>query len=59
MGHLPIADTYQRLRAHPAARKLYTHLNNTNPAQAGDSPERATLAAAGIEVAQDGMTLEL
>jgi pyrroloquinoline quinone biosynthesis protein B len=59
MGHLPIADTYQRLRAHPAAHKLYTHLNNTNPAQAGDSPERATLAAAGIEVAQDGMTLEL
>ena len=59
MGHLPIADTYQRLRAHPAARKLYTHLNNTNPAQAEDSPERAALEAAGIEVAHDGMTLEL
>ncbi len=59
MGHLPIAGTYQRLHTHPAARKLYTHLNNTNPAQAGDSPERATLEAAGIEVAHDGMTLEL
>jgi pyrroloquinoline quinone biosynthesis protein B len=59
MGHLPIADSYQRLRAHPAARKLYTHLNNTNPALAGDSPERATLAAAGIEVAHDGLTLDL
>jgi pyrroloquinoline quinone biosynthesis protein B len=59
MGHLPIADTYQRLRAHPAARRLYTHLNNTNPALAEDSPERATLAAAGIELADDGMTLEL
>jgi pyrroloquinoline quinone biosynthesis protein B len=59
MGHLPIAGTYQRLRAHPAARKLYTHLNNTNPAQAEDSPEHATLAAAGIEVAHDGLTLEL
>jgi pyrroloquinoline quinone biosynthesis protein B len=59
MGHLPIEDTYQRLRSRPAARRLYTHLNNTNPAQADGSPERATLAAAGIEVAHDGMTLEL
>jgi pyrroloquinoline quinone biosynthesis protein B len=59
MGHLPIADSYERLRAHPAARRLYTHLNNTNPALAEDSPERATLAAAGIEVAHDGLTLEL
>jgi pyrroloquinoline quinone biosynthesis protein B len=59
MGHLPIADSYKRLRAHPAARRLYTHLNNTNPALAEDSPERAMLAAAGIEVAHDGLTLEL
>lgn len=59
MGHLPIADSYQRLRAHPATRKLYTHLNNTNPALARDSPERATLEAAGIEVAHDGLTLDL
>ncbi len=59
MGHLPIASSYQRLAAHPAARRLYTHLNNTNPAQAADSPERAMLHAAGIEVAHDGMAVEL
>jgi pyrroloquinoline quinone biosynthesis protein B len=59
MGHLPIADSYQRLRAYPATRKLYTHLNNTNPAQAEDSLERATLEAAGIGVAYDGLTLDL
>jgi pyrroloquinoline quinone biosynthesis protein B len=59
MGHLPIADSYQRLAAHPAARRLYTHLNNTNPAQAADSPEQAMLHAAGIEVAHDGMAVEL
>lgn len=59
MGHLPIADSYRRLAAHPAARRLYTHLNNTNPAQATDSPEYALLRAAGIEVAQDGMAVEL
>jgi pyrroloquinoline quinone biosynthesis protein B len=59
MGHLPIAASYQRLAAHPAARRLYTHLNNTNPVQAADSPEHAMLQAAGIEVAHDGMAVEL
>jgi pyrroloquinoline quinone biosynthesis protein B len=59
MGHLPIAESVQRLRGHPAARKLYTHLNNTNPALAEDSPERATLEAAGLEVAYDGLVLDL
>jgi pyrroloquinoline quinone biosynthesis protein B len=59
MGHLPITDTCPRLRAHPAARKLYTHLNNTNPVIAGDSPERATLTAAGIDVAHDTLILDL
>ncbi len=59
MGHLPVTDTCPRLSALPAARKLYTHLNNTNPALAADSPERAGLAAAGIEVACDGLLLEL
>jgi pyrroloquinoline quinone biosynthesis protein B len=59
MGHLPITDTWPRLRAHRAARKLYTHLNNTNPVTAEGSPERAALAAAGIEVASDGLTLDL
>ena len=59
MGHLPIADSYPRLLAHPGARKLYTHLNNTNPALAEDSPERATLEMAGIQVAYDGLTLDL
>lgn len=59
MGHLPITDTLTHLRGHTAARKLYTHLNNTNPVLAAGSPERAALAAAGAEVADDGLTLEL
>ena len=59
MGHLPITDTCPRLRAHPAARKIYTHLNNTNPVLDEGSPERAALQAAGIEVAVDGLMLDL
>jgi pyrroloquinoline quinone biosynthesis protein B len=58
MGHLPIADSWQRLHMHSAARKLYTHLNNTNPALAENSAERTILASAGIDVAYDGLTFD-
>jgi pyrroloquinoline quinone biosynthesis protein B len=34
-------------------------VNNTNPILNEDSPERAALARAGIEVAHDGMEIEL
>ncbi|MEV4742823.1 pyrroloquinoline quinone biosynthesis protein PqqB [Streptomyces sp. NPDC049555] len=62
MGHLPIggpAGTLAHLRRHPAVRRLYTHLNNTNPVADPASPERALLAAAGVEVAEDGTEIVL
>jgi len=40
-------------------RRVLIHINNTNPILDESSPERATLAAAGIEVAFDGMEIEL
>ena len=40
-------------------RKVLIHINNTNPILDETSPERQTLAAAGIEVAHDGMDIEL
>ncbi|HXX10866.1 MAG TPA: pyrroloquinoline quinone biosynthesis protein B, partial [Burkholderiales bacterium] len=42
-----------------AARKILIHINNTNPILDEDSPERAELARAGIEVAYDGMEFVL
>ncbi len=62
MGHLPIAGPDGSLAAlarHPRIRRLYTHLNNTNPVQHDGSPERAELTAAGVEVPADGTLLEL
>lgn len=62
MGHLPIAGEGGSLVAlgrHPGARRLYTHLNNTNPAQHAASPERAAITAAGVEIPDDGTLLEL
>jgi pyrroloquinoline quinone biosynthesis protein B len=40
-------------------RKVYLHINNTNPILLDDSPERAVVEAAGFEVAYDGMRIEL
>ena len=41
------------------ARKILIHINNTNPILDEDSPERAQLAEANIEVAYDGMQIDL
>ncbi|MFD5799661.1 pyrroloquinoline quinone biosynthesis protein PqqB, partial [Streptomyces diastatochromogenes] len=61
MGHLPIdgpggtADILATL----SARCLYTHLNNTNPLVDPAAPQHKQLARLGIEVADDGMVIEL
>lgn len=60
MGHLPLSGPggmIEALAAHPRARKVLTHVNNTNPILDEDSPQRAQLEAAGVEVAYDGMEL--
>ncbi|MBT2364397.1 pyrroloquinoline quinone biosynthesis protein PqqB [Streptomyces sp. ISL-10] len=61
MGHLPIDGpngTARRLAA-LRARCLYTHLNNTNPLTDPDAQQHAQLAGSGLEVAADGMVIEL
>ncbi|MEG6507568.1 pyrroloquinoline quinone biosynthesis protein PqqB [Methyloligella sp. 2.7D] len=40
-------------------RKIFIHINNSNPALREDSPERGTVEAAGWTVAHDGMKLEI
>jgi pyrroloquinoline quinone biosynthesis protein B len=60
MNHLPIADgSLDFLRHAPARRKLYIHINNTNPIFMPGSPERAQLEQAGIEIACDGLEIIL
>jgi pyrroloquinoline quinone biosynthesis protein B len=61
MGHLPIEGsdgTAERL-AGLSARCLYTHLNNTNPLVDPAAPQHKRLARLGVEVAYDGMVIEL
>jgi len=62
MGHAPVTGpggTLDRIAALPVRRRVYTHLNNTNPLLVEDSPERRLVEAAGVEVAYDGMEIEL
>jgi pyrroloquinoline quinone biosynthesis protein B len=60
MNHLPINDgSFDVLRQSPARRKIYIHVNNTNPILMLGSQERAQLEQAGIEIARDGLEIVL
>ncbi len=61
MGHVPISGPDGSLVRYEGlpGRTLYIHINNTNPILDAKSPERAQVEAAGVEVAADGMELEL
>lgn len=59
MGHMSMIDTVAEFAALGVARRIFIHINNTNPALLDDSPERSRLAAAGWEVAEDGMEISL
>ena len=58
MNHLPIGDgSLEFLHQSPARRKIYTHINNTNPILMPSSRERAHVKQSGIEIARDGLEI--
>jgi pyrroloquinoline quinone biosynthesis protein B len=62
MDHLPVGGaggSLERLAAHPARERVYTHINNTNPILVEDSPQRAELERRGLRVGEDGMSFSL
>jgi pyrroloquinoline quinone biosynthesis protein B len=60
MNHLPIRDgSLDFLRQSPARRKIYTHINNTNPLLMPGTRERAQVEQAGIDIARDGLEIVL
>jgi pyrroloquinoline quinone biosynthesis protein B len=62
MGHLPISGpggSLDQLSPLPIERKIYIHVNNTNPILLEDAPERRTLEQHGMEVAVDGLELQV
>lgn len=62
MGHMPVAGPGGTLETFPAgakARRIFTHVNNTNPILIEGSPEERQVRAAGWDIAFDGMELSL
>jgi pyrroloquinoline quinone biosynthesis protein B len=62
IGHLPQSGPggmIEVLNSVEKARKILIHINNTNPILDEDSDQRKILDAAGIEVAFDGMEIDI
>ena len=62
IGHLPQSGDggmMEVLAPLQASRKILIHINNTNPILDEDSAERHRLNSSGIEVAYDGMDVQL
>jgi pyrroloquinoline quinone biosynthesis protein B len=62
MGHVALSGpggTLEVLAGLERPRKVLVHINNTNPILLEDSPEREEVVRAGVEVAYDGLEVEL
>ena len=62
MGHLAVGGpggSLERLSRLPIDRRIYVHVNNTNPMLLEDSPERRAVEQGGMEVAHDGLEVEI
>lgn len=62
MGHVPMrgeGGSIDALADVALGRRIFVHINNTNPVLVEESPERADVEAAGWTVAHDGLSLSL
>jgi pyrroloquinoline quinone biosynthesis protein B len=59
MGHIPVEESLRLLEDINVGRKMFIHLNNTNPILNEASPEHQAVRQAGWEVAEDNWHLEL
>ena len=61
MGHLSLdgpGGTLERLATLPVDRRVLVHINNSNPILLEDSPERAVVEKAGVEIGTDGLEIQ-
>jgi pyrroloquinoline quinone biosynthesis protein B len=61
MGHMAMNGPRGSMRALgdlAIRRRIYIHINNSNPALLCDSPERAQVEASGWEISFDGMAID-
>ena len=58
MAHVPVEESLVALKG-LKGRKVYIHINNTNPMLDRTTPERRQVEQAGWEIAHDGMEIVL
>jgi pyrroloquinoline quinone biosynthesis protein B len=59
MGHVPVEQTLAMLEEVGRPRKIFLHINNTNPMLDEASPQYRQVRSAGWEVAEDGWQFNL
>ncbi len=59
MGHISMEATISAFAGLDIGRKIFLHINNSNPAFAPGSPERRQAEAAGWQIPADGMEITL
>ncbi len=59
MGHIPVEEVLPKLAAVRRPRKIFLHINNTNPMLDETSSEYRQVREAGWEVAEDGWQFNL
>jgi|HubBroStandDraft_5_1064220.scaffolds.fasta_scaffold00411_8 pyrroloquinoline quinone biosynthesis protein B len=59
MGHIPVEDVLTKLAGIRRPRKIFLHINNTNPMLDEASPEHRQVRDAGWEIAEDGWQFDL
>jgi pyrroloquinoline quinone biosynthesis protein B len=59
MGHIAMSEAIPALEHLEIGRKVFLHINNSNPAWRANSPERQQAGAAGWIVPADGMEITL
>ncbi|WCR11339.1 pyrroloquinoline quinone biosynthesis protein PqqB [Paracoccus stylophorae] len=59
MGHMAVTDTMPALADLDTGRRVFVHLNNSNPLTDPASPQTAQATAQGWQIARDGMEITL
>jgi pyrroloquinoline quinone biosynthesis protein B len=62
MGHVPVGGpdgSLARIAGMGGGRRVYVHVNNTNAMLLENSPQRADIEAAGVQIGADGMEFTL
>jgi pyrroloquinoline quinone biosynthesis protein B len=59
MGHIPVEETLVKLAGLRRPRKIFLHINNTNPMLDESSPQSRQALSAGWEIAEDGWQFTL